>query len=588
MRYLVIILLLVGGFAGVWSFSSGAGPPVDFTYSNGGIIGTLDPAAMSWHQDIHMALNVWEGLYAYDPRTIQAVPASALPAEISADRRTYTFTLRPEARWSNGDRLSAEDFVYGWRRALEPGTAGDYSFFFELIEGVREYTAWRLAEIERIGRIPDAREQRMARDAHLAEADRRFAQTVGATAVDGETLRVRLTRPVAYFLDLCAFATFLPVHRESIQPYKISGETGLVHYDEQWVKPGNTHYNGPFKMTEWKFKRHILLEKNPHYWNRAAVRLNRIMERQVEDGNTAWLLYSGGQIDWLSTVRTIYAPALVADSHSPFEISLNKGGTRRNDIHAHGAFGTYFYNFNCRPTLPDGRPNPFVDPRVRQAFTMAVDKQALVDQVVRLGNPVATAFVPPDTIPGYPAVDGLPYDPSTARALLAEAGFPEGRGFPEVVILYNTGFDHELIAQAVIGMWSRNLGVRGRIEGKEGKTFLEDKKNGHFMISRAGWFGDYNDPTTFLEMFKTDNGNNDSKFSDPVYDRMLEEADLRLDPEKRLASLADTERYLVREALPLLPLYNYVYVEAFDPDRIRNLHISPRQMSLLWPIEVLE
>ncbi|NLX14730.1 MAG: peptide ABC transporter substrate-binding protein [Phycisphaerales bacterium] len=588
MRYLVIILLLMGAFAGVWYFSAGAGPEVDFTYCNGGIIGTLDPAAMSWHQDIHMALNVWEGLYAYDPRTILAVPASSFPAEISDDRCTYTFSLRPEARWSNGDLLTAEDFVYGWRRAMEPGTARDYAFFFEMIEGVREYVAWRLAETERIGGIADAGQKRAARDTHLAEADRRFAQTVGIRAEDEKTLSIRLTRPVAYFLDLCAFATFLPVHRESIHPYKIVGDTGLIYYDEQWVKPGNTHYNGPFKMTEWKFKQHILLEKNPLYWNRSAVRLNRVMERQVEDGNTAWLLYSGGQLDWLSTVRTVYAPTLVTDSSSPFEISLNKHGTRRNDIHAHSAFGTYFYNFNCRPTLPDGRPNPFVDPRVRRAFTMAVDKQSLVDQVIRLGNPVATAFVPPETIPGYPEVAGLPYDPSMARALLAEAGFPEGRGFPEVVILYNTGFDHGLVAEAIIGMWSRTLGVTGRIEGKEGKTFLDDKKNARYIIARAGWFGDYNDPTTFLEMFKTDNGNNDSKFSDPVYDRMLEEADPRLDEGERLAALADVERYLVEEALPLLPLYNYVYVEAFDPDRVRNLHISPRQMSPLWPIEVLE
>ncbi len=586
MRYLVIIIPLIAAFAGVWYLSAGAGPAVDFTFSNGAVIGTLDPAAMSWHQDIYMALNVWEGLYALDPQTIQAVPGSALPAEISDDRCTYTFTLRPEARWSNGDRLVAEDFVYAWRRALEPGTAGDYAAFFEVIDGVKEYTEWRLAEVGRIGRIADAREKRTARDAHLVEADRRFAQNVGMTALDDKTLRVRLTRPVAYFLDLCAFSTFLPVHRGAIQRYKIVGETGLVYYDEQWVKPGNTHYNGPFKMTEWKFKQHILLDKNPYYWNRSTVRLHRVMERQVEDANTAWLLYSGGQLDWISTVRTVYTPTLIDASCSPFESALNKRGTRRTDIHAHGAFGTYFYNFNCRPTLPDGRPNPFVDARVRQAFTMAVDKQVLVDQVVRLGNPVTTVFVPPDTLPGYPLVEGLPYDPPRARALLAEAGFPDGRGFPEAVILYNTGTDHGLIAEAIIGMWKRNLGVAGRIEGKESKTFLDDKKNARYMIARAVWFGDYNDPTTFLEMFKTGNGNNDSKFSDPAYDQMLEEADRRLDPHERLTALADVERYLVREALPLLPLYSYVYVEAFDPDRVKNLYVTLRQMSMLWPIEV--
>lgn len=588
MRYLLAFLLMVGVCFGIW-YGAGAGePPADFTFINRGTISTLDPAAMSWMQDIRMALTIWEGLCTYHPQTTEPIPGSALPPEISEDRTVYTFSIRPEARWSNGEPLTAHDFVYGWRRAFEPGTAADYSFFFDRIVGVTEYTDWRNGEIERLGSIKDPDEQRRQRDAHLAEADRRFAESVGIRALDDKTLEVRLTRPVPYFLDLCAFSTFLPVHRESVERFKVLGETGLIYYDEQWVKPGNAVHNGPFVMTEWKFKQHIMLERNPHYWNRNAVKLERMKELEVEDANTAWLLYSGGQADWLSYVKTVYAPKLIASSASPLPNALNKRGTGREDIHVVPAFGTYFYNFNCTERLPGGRPNPFLDPRVRQAFTMAIDKKTLIEEVVREGQTVATTFIPPNTIPGYPVIEGLPYDPPKARALLAEAGYPNGDGLPEIVVLFNTGFRHGDYAQAIVAMWERELGVDGRVEGMEGKTFLELKHDVNFVICRAGWYGDYGDPTTFLEMFETGNGNNDSGYSDPEYDRMLAEADAELDPQRRLEKLADVERYLVNEGLPLLPIYHDVTVCAFDPDKVKNLYLTPRMMTMLHVVEVVE
>ena len=394
MRYVVPIILLAGIAVAIWLGGGTGEPRADFRFINRGSIFTLDPAAMSWMQDIRLALTVWEGLYTYDPETTEPIPGCAFPAEISDGERTYTFRIRPEARWHNGDPVTAHDFVFGWRRAMEPGTAADYAFFFDLIEGVKDYKAWRLSETERIGSIEDAGRQRAARDAHLAEADRRFAETVGIRALDDKTLRVRLARPVAYFLDLCAFSTFLPVHRPSVEPFKIIGDQGVIYYSEQWVKPGNAVFNGPFYITEWKFKQHIRLAKNPHYWNRDAVKLNTIEMVDVEDPNTAWLLYSSGSVDWLSELDTDYAPKLIASSASPFAIATNHSGAERNDIHAFPAFGTYFYNFNCKEKLPDGQPNPFHDPRVRQAFTMAVDREQLVKEVIRRGNPVATTMVP--------------------------------------------------------------------------------------------------------------------------------------------------------------------------------------------------
>ncbi|MFQ6048751.1 MAG: peptide ABC transporter substrate-binding protein, partial [Phycisphaerae bacterium] len=391
-----------------------------------------------------------------------------------------------------------------------------------------------------------------------------------------------------YFLDLVAFSVFLPVHAASLERFKVIGDTGLIYYDEQWAKPGNTHYNGPFMIQQWRFKRSIRLRKNPYYWDRSAVKLQTIEIIDVADANTAWLMYESGRVDWLSDLTTDFAPELIAMSRSPLPGALNShtANARRNDVHVFPAFGTYFYNFNCTERLPDGRPNPFRDRRLRQAFTQAVDRQELVRRVVRLGNRPATAFIPPGSIPGYPAVRGLGYDVARARRLLAEAGYPDGRGLPEITILFNSDRAHSRIAQAVAAMWQRNLGVRVRMQAKEGKVFREDKANVRFMICRAGWYGDYGDPTTFLDVFRTGNGNNDSGFADPYYDRLLDQAERQPTPAARLARLAEAERYLVNQALPLLPLYHYVNIFAFDPQRVQNIYLTPRMMTMLKYVQV--
>lgn len=587
-RVVMVVVLLAGVLGALLWITAPDAFQADFRTLNRSSIATLDPAAMSWDHDIRMGLTVWEGLCRYDPATTEAIPGSALPPTISEDRRTYTFRIRPEARWHNGDPVTAEDFVYGWRRSCEPGTAADYAFFFDLIDGVAAYRSWRLAEAERISTIDDTTAKRTARDSHLAAADERFQKTVGIHALDTATLEVRLVRPVPYFLDLCAFPTFMPVHVGRTDPFRIISDDGLIYYNEQWVKPDNALFNGAFYITDWKFKRHVRLKKNPYYWDRDSVKLNTIEVVDADDPNTAWLLYSGGQVDWLDHLDTSFAPRLFAASGSPFPNALNRTGTERQDIHIWPAFGTYFYNFNCTDHLPGGRPNPYLDKRVRQAFTMAVDKQSLIDQVVRQGNPVSTTLVPVGTIPGYPTVTGLPYDPAKARALMAEAGYPNGKGFPEVIVEFNTGFTHGDIAQAIVKMWEANLGVVARVEGKEIKTFHEDRKNQNYVIARGSWYGDYQDPTTFLDMFTTGNGNNDSGYSDPAYDRMIVEAEEARDPKERLARLADAERYLVNEGLPILPIYQYVNTFAFDPDRIKNLYLTPRRMTMLRVVEVVK
>jgi oligopeptide transport system substrate-binding protein len=633
---LVTFFCLVVLIAGLIYSSVDTHPPADFRFINRGSVHTLDPAQMSYMQDIRLACSLWEGLTTLDPETLEPIPGVAfLPPDISEDGLQLTFRLRPEARWSNGDPVTAHDFVFGWRRAVEPGTAHTYAELISShIEGMEAYVAWRHDYVATLGLIrqlqkgapvdagsisaalTNDRGRHLARrfgikvadppppeddvfwldaletlrgasvdwralgdamlDAHIAEMDKRFSR-VGLRTIDDHTLEVQLSRPTAYFLDIAAFSTYLPIHR-SIDHLRIEYEgrpladTGVWAYDPQWTKPDyhENGYpglvtNGPFIVKDWVFKRRMRLEKNPYYWDIDNVRSASIEMPDVEYQNTGFMLFEQGQVDMMTDMAMDYTPDLVAAA---------KAG-KRSGIHDIPNFGTYFYTVNCRPRLNDGRPNPLADPRVRQALALAIDKQQLVDHVIRLNNPVARTLIPPDQIPGYESPAGLGYDPERARALLAEAGHPEGEGLPVITILFNTGFDHENPAQAIKRMWEMELGIEVGLVAKESKTFAEDKVEGRFMVARSGWFGDYYDPTTFLDLRHSKNGQNHSGFDDPYYDGLLEKAYMEVDPEERMKILTEAERYLMEEQLPIIPLYVYVSVYAWSPDVV-GIYENPR------------
>lgn len=588
---LLLLIGALGGAAFVVARWVPRRPGADLRVVESVSIATLDPAAISVLQDIRVVMQLYEGLTVFDPPASAGGAGVRKPAlgcaeryEVDAAGTVYRFHLRSDARWSNGDAVTPDDFLFAWQRAIEPGTAQDYAFFLDAIAGLREYVAWRRTEIDRIGRLPADR-RRAARDQHLAEADRRFKEYVGLRTVGPQTLEIRLEHPVPYWLDLLSAPVFLPLHRATVERFRRIGETGLIFYDARWTKPGATVYNGPFVLDEWRFKRSLTLRRNPAYWDRDRVRLQSVEILDVADPNTAWLMYAAGRVDWIASLEATFTPELVARADSPFATALNHDGLDRNDIHAFGAFGTYFYNFNCLPELPDGRINPFADPRVRRAFALAVDKQALCKSVLRRAETPAVTLIPPGAIPGYPTVAGLPFDPPAARRLLADAGYPDAALFPEVVIRFNNESYHGLIAQSIAAMFHAHLGVRVRVEGKESQSYREDKQNHRFMIARASWFGDYTDPTTFLDTLATDNGNNDSAYTDPAYDALLRRADAEPDAAKRLALLAQAETRVCRETLPILPLFHYVNIYAFDPARIRSLTLHPR---LLVPYKRLE
>ena len=406
--------------------------------------------------------------------------------------------------------------------------------------------------------------------------DQEFAK-VGIVALDNHHLKIELIRPTAYFLDLTAFATFLPVHRRSMERLIIGdNEFTLWSVDPQWVKPDyhRNGYpglvsNGAFSIKAWEFKRYMYFEKNPYYWDAKNVKSKSIMGRVFNTGSTAFLAYEKGAVDiYRSITRLEFAPALYEQA---------KQGTR-NDIHVRSAFGTYFYIFNCQEKLSDGSNNPFADSRVRLAFNLAVDKQKIADKVKKTGNGAAYNLVPLDSIAGYYCPPGPGYNVERAQQLLGQAGYPDGQGLPTIEILYNTGFGHEYVAQAVAEMWRKSLNVNVNANGKEIKTFDDDKKNQRFMICRASWFGDFSDPMTFLDMMMTGNGNNNGRFSHKPYDTLLAEATDCTDTARRFALLADAESLLMREQMPILPIYYYVNLTALQPE-VRGFYPNAREMN---------
>lgn len=521
-------------------------------------VDTIDPQATSWLVDFRVIEGLFEPLLRVNPATLELEPAAAeaMP-EVSADGLTYIFRLRQDAKWSNGDPVRASDYVYGWSRALLPDLAADYAGLFFCIDGAEDFFTWRSEQLAGF-----AESNQSAQDL-WEQSQRRFAQTVGLEATDERTIRVRLRAPTAYFNELVAFAAFMPIHQNSASLFMdLDPDAGLWTMKSAYFSdPSNLVGNGPYKLTEWTFKRRMILDQNPHYWNKAAMGNTRVVMEVNSDEGNALLNYTQGQYDWFPNLATSspQAPDL-ASSGQPY-------------VHTAPAAGTVFYVFNCRPTLDDGHPNPMADARVRRAFAMSVDRDLIVTSITRLNEPTATTMTPPGVIPGYePPTDAAPpFDPEAARKLLADAGYPNGEGLSGLTILYNTEAPHEKLAAALAKMWQTQLGVTVQLEGVEKSRFRQRRKNGGYTISRGNWYGDYRDPTTFLDLFRSNDGNNDTKYNSPAYDQKLKDASAEIDPVKRFALLREAEALMLADA-PIVPLHQPIIMELFDPKKVKNIY----------------
>jgi oligopeptide transport system substrate-binding protein len=594
-------------------------PRADLTFINSSEVNTLDPQRMSWMHDLRTARLLYEGLVKNNVLSddFEITPGVAESWELSEDARTYTFHFRDDAKWSNGEPVTAHDFVYSWRRAMLPDLVSDYVAMFMNIDGASEFYDWRQSQLDGFSdrEFANDSERRQAAFALWEETKSRFDETVGMLAVDDRTLVVTLERPVPYFLELCAFTVFAPVYEPLVAQYeRPDPTTGRLVRRPGWTKGGVLISNGPFELTQWRFKRDMRMDQNPHYWDRESIAIRSVSIPSISDPNAGVLAYQTGSIDWISDVTSPYrgdmvaqklafldehqeqVEALKAQGYDQFSITRQLPQDPRAHTHAVSSFGTYFYNFNCKPRLPDGRDNPFADARVRRAFAMCIDKPAIAKQIRRLGEPSAHTLIPPGSIGGYTSPKGLPNIGDAAdeaerqeiieqaKALLKEANFPDDF---VVELAFNKDAGHDLIGQAIAKSWQQSLGVETQLSQKEIKIFREDLKNKQYMTARAGWFGDYGDPTTFLDINHSKDGNNDRAYDNPKFDKLLEDAGDELDPVKRMAMLSEAERILVEEDLPLVPIFHYATIYMFNAHKLTGLSTHPRTKQNAFLIDML-
>ena len=486
--------------------------------NNGTEIQSLDPHTTSGLPESHVIGALLEGLTAVDPETLEAIPAAARDWEVSDDGRTYTFYLREDGRWSNGDRVTAHDFVFSFRRILSPNLAAPYHYMLFPIAGARDFHE---------GRIEDFSE-------------------VGVRARDDQTLEIRLNNPLPYFLTLLAHNAWYPVH-----PGTILTHGDLDEPNTRWVRPENFVGNGPFTLERWAAGRRIEVRRNPDYWDAGRVHLQEIHFYPLEQAQAGERAFRAGQLH-------------ITDPVPAERISYYQN--ERSELFNSGDyFGTYYLRLNV--TKP-----PFDDPRVRLALSLALDRETLVNNIYAGVRPPAYSFVPPG-VPGYDPEPVVDRDVERARELLAEAGYPGGEGFPSTRILYNTSDEHSAIAQLVQEMWRRELGVNVGLENTEWQVYLDRMNRLDYDIARSGWIGDYLDPFNFLNTMAGGGGNNRTGWANEDYDNLLEEIQRTADPEVRRQRIREAETLLVKEA-PVLPLFFYTRMYLKHP-AVQNWRPTP-------------
>ena len=455
---------------------------------------SLDPGIVTGVPEHRILSNLFEGLTTSDPKDLSPRPGMAAAWTVSKDGLVYTFTLR-DARWTDGKPVTADDFVYAWERVLNPKLGAKYAQQLFYLKNGEAYNK---------GRTTD------------------FGQ-VGVKAIGPKTLQVTLRCPTAYFLDLTSFYTLFPVPRWAIQAH-----------GKDWVKPGKIVSNGAFRLVSWVPLKELVLEKNPEHWDAASVKLQQVIFLPTDDANTAYKQFLAGDTDWVPTVP----PAQIDTART------------RPEYYASPYLGTYFFRLNV--TKP-----PVTDLRIRKALGLAVDRESLTKFVTKAGEVPQGSFVPAG-LRGYEGAKGLGFDPAAAKKLLADAGYPDGKGFPKTELLYNTNELHRMITQAVQQMWKETLGIQVELVNVEWKVYLARQANLDYQVSRAGWIGDYVDPNTFLDMWVSGGGNNQTGWSNKRYDALIDQAACTIvNPRDRMRALQEAEKLLLDET-PVLPLFTYV------------------------------
>ncbi|MBN1059053.1 peptide ABC transporter substrate-binding protein [Clostridium botulinum] len=487
---------------------------------------TLDPALSEAVDSGTIIVNAFEGLYKLDENN-KAIPGIAEKCDVSEDGTVYTFHIRDGVKWSNGESVTANDFEYSWKRVLNPATASGYAFQMLYINGAEAYNQGKGS-----------------------------AEDVGVKAIDDKTLEVTLAAPCSYFLELTAFPCYLPVNKATVEANK-----------DTWALNAETYVsNGPFKMTKYGMKDEIVLEKNENYYDTNNIKLDKLNVKLVTEDTSAWASFKTGDFDMVDVVPTSEIAGALAD------------GTGKN----FPLLGTGFYVINVSDSVNAIDPNAtkvLQDKRVRKALNLAIDRTSIITNILKGGQTPATGFV----AQGIKDPNGTDFsdkkyfkaegDVEEAKKLLAEAGYPNGEGFPNLVALINPANPNGDVAQAMQDMWKTNLGINVELQSQEWKVFQTTRSAKQYEIGFHAWTGDYIDPMTFLDMWESTSGQNCAGYNNPEYDKLIRAAKVEQDQTKRFEMLHQAEDILM-EDMPIIPL-NYQIKTKGIKDYVKGVNVSP-------------
>ncbi|MCE2573505.1 ABC transporter substrate-binding protein [Motilimonas eburnea] len=474
---------------------------------NGAEVATLDPHKTEGVPEANVLRDLFEGLVTSGPNG-ETLPGVASHWE-TTDNKIYTFHLRKDAKWSNGDPVTAHDFEYSFKRGVDPVTASPYSWYFE---------------------------KATIKNAKAIIAGTTAASELAVNAKDDHTLIIELEKPLPYFVSMLYHTSTLPVHKATVE-----GK------GDKWTRPGNMVSNGAYQLETWTVNERIVLKRSPQYWDNASTVINQVSYLPLQSQN--------------AEMNRFLADEIHMTYEMPIEHFKRLKKEHPDSIKVTGYVGTYYYQFNTKQ-------KPFDDVRVRTALSYTINREAIANFILGQGQTPAYSFTP-EIVDGFTpapqawaALSQKERD-AKAKALLAEAGYNKDNPLT-FDLLYNTSENHKKVAIAIASMWKKGLGVEVKLENQEWKTYLDSKKQGNFSVARAGWIADYNEASSMLSLLESDNGNNDGKYNSPAYDELMAKSRKTTDANERANYYQQAESILSQD-MPVAPIYQYVSARLVKP-----------------------
>lgn len=564
-KYLALLLavvMLIGVMAGCGTKTSTSSPSasasaagqkdIDLSVCVASEPETIDPALNSTVDGGIMLCHFDEGLVKWidDGKgngKLDMGQAKSMDKVVNSDGTvTYTFKLRDGIKWSDGQPVKASDFVYSWQRLVDHNTASPYNYQLDMVKGYSEIADG----------TPTGNKTKDADGNETDEMKYADASTLAVSAPDDQTFVVTLSYDCPYFKEICAFPSTYPVRKDIIEKY-----------GDQWTfKPESYVTNGPYKMSEWVHNASIKAVKNDNYYDKDNLGPKSITFQLMDDANSIYSAFKSGTLQFIESVPNDEVQSLLSSG----------------DLKVINQLGTYYVAMNNQKA-------PFDNEKVREAFSLAIDRNYIVNKVTQTGEVAADAYVPnavsdvdSSSDKDFRAVGGSYYSVKDsdyqancekAKQLLAEAGYPDGKGFPTVEYLYNTDDRHKAIAEALQQQWKTVLGVDVTLNNQEWGVFSATRRAGNYQLARDGWLADYNDPCSFLDMFKSGGGNNDPKYSNAEYDKLIDAAKGTADQTERMKDFHSAEDLLMKDSA-LAPIFFYTQKYMIDPN-IQGMYSTP-------------